>query len=295
MNTAPFAVNSPGRRWRPAVAAVCCAVCLCVLACGGQPAAAGDNPVAAGLSRISDIVLADPHTFTFAVFGDNRGSTTVFERLLTEISDDPDILFAISTGDIVGTGSPSRFDFFFSQVSRRLTKPLVFAVGNHELLGRGEGLYPSVVGARDYSFVFGGARFIILDDTKPGGTDTAGEAFLKRALESTDGSTETFVFMHVPLYDPPGTDIRHSLSPAAAERLMGLFAGHRITHIFCSHIHGFYQGEWGGIPYTISGGAGAPLVGTDPAHYFYHYLKVRVNGGRVTVEAVPVERGDSVH
>ena len=69
---------------------------------------------------------------------------------------------------------------------------------------------------------------------------------------------------------------------------MDVLRGHRITHIFCSHIHGYFTGDWEGIPYTISGGAGAPLVGTDPAHFFYHYLKVRVRGGTVTVEPVPV-------
>ena len=270
-----------------------CVVCLVPVLGGGRQTPSAVSPVAEGLSRIGGIPLSNPHSFIFAVFGDNRGSTTVFERLLDGISDDPDILFAISTGDIVGTGSQARFDFFFSQVNRCLTKPLVFAVGNHELLGGGAGLYPSVVGSRDYSFVFGDACFIIVDDTKPNGIDAAGEDLLSNELDAADGYEETFVFMHVPLYDPPGTDISHSLAPSAAERLMGLFRGHRVTHIFCSHIHGFYQGSWEGIPFTISGGAGAPLIGTDPDHYFYHYLKVRVSDGETTVEPVPVTTDDT--
>ncbi len=281
--------NYPGGwGWKTAAFVIFCAACLVPLLVGGQPSPTADNPVAKGLSRIAGITLPNPHTFTFAVFGDNRGSTEVFERLLTGISDDPDILFAVSTGDIVGIGSRDRFNFFFSQVNRCLTKPLVFAVGNHELLGGGDARYPSVVGSRDYSFVFGDAAFIIVDDTKPDGIDAAGEELLKKELAAADTYGQTFVFMHVPLYDPPGTDIRHSLAPSAAGRLMDLFRGHRITRIFCSHIHGYYQGDWEGIPFTISGGAGAPLIGTDPAHYFNHYLKVRVINGQTTVEPVPV-------
>ncbi len=264
----------PNGRWKKNFFVFFCVVCLASILCGGQPTPSATNPVAQGLSRIGEIALSNPHEFTFAVFGDNRGSTKPFEELLARISVDPDILFAVSTGDIVGIGSRDRFNFFFSQVDRYLTKPIVFAVGNHELLGAGAELYPSVVGSRDYSFVFGDACFIVVDDTKPNGIDAAGEELLRKELEAADAYGETFVFMHVPLYDPPGTDIRHSLGPSAAERLMGLFREHRITHIFCSHIHGYYQGEWEGIPFTISGGAGAPLVGTDPAHYFNHYLKV---------------------
>lgn len=277
--------------WLPA-ALVFLAAALCAPAAGGQASPDAVNPVTKGLSRIEEIVPSDSGDFSFAVFGDNRGSTTVIEHILSRISDDPDILFAVSTGDIVGRGTPELFDFFFAQVARYLTKPLVFVVGNHELAGGGIELYESVVGPRNYSFVFGDAYFIVLDDTNGNRIDAVFEQWLTKELDVAGTYDQTLVFMHVPLYDPPGTGIRHSLGPRTAKQLMDIFKGRRITHIFCSHIHGYYRGNWEGIPYTISGGAGAPLIGTDPAHYFYHYLKVRVRGGAVTVETVPVAPGD---
>ena len=258
------------------------------LVCGAQEAPTTTDPVTTGLALISEITPSDPGDFTFAVFGDNRGSTTVFETLLGQINDDPDILFAISLGDIVGVGTQARFDFFFSQVNRCLRKPLVFAVGNHELMGGGRDLYTTAVGRLNYSFAFGDAYFIIIDDTGPSGIDPAFEEWLKGELTAAGGYGKTFVFMHVPLYNPAGTDIRHSLSPGPARRLMDILSRYRVTHIFCSHIHGYYSGDWEGIPYTISGGAGAPLVGTDPQHYFFNYLRVHVKGASVTIEVVPV-------
>jgi hypothetical protein len=276
--------------WLPA-ALVFLAATLCGPAAGGQASPDAVNPVTESLSRIEEIVPSNPDDFTFAVIGDNQGSTTVFTHLLTQISGDPDILFAVSTGDTVNDGNRWLFGFFFSQVTRYLTKPLILTASNHEL-SRGVEHYESIVGRRNYSFTFGNVYFIVIDDISANRMDSIFKDWLTKELDAADGYSATLVFMHAPLYDPPGSGIHHSLGPRTAERLMDIFKGRRITHIFCSHIHGYFTGDWEGIPYTISGGAGAPLIGTDPAHFFYHYLKVRVRGGAVTVEPVPVAPGD---
>jgi hypothetical protein len=256
-------------------------------AVGGQPRPTVVDPVTEGLVRVWEIAPPNPGDVTFAVIGDNQGSTTVFPRLLTQVSDDPDIMFAVSTGDTVNDGTRRLFTFFFSQVSRYLTKPLILTASNHELF-RGIEHYESVVGRRNYSFTFGDVYFIVIDDISSNRMDSVFADWLTKELDASESYAATLVFMHAPLYDPPESGIHHSVGPRTAERLMNIFRGHRITHIFCSHIHGYFTGDWEGIPYTISGGAGAPLVGTDPAHFFYHYLKVRVRGGAVTAEPVPV-------
>jgi hypothetical protein len=59
----------------------------------------------------------------------------------------------------------------------------------------------------------------------------------------------------------------HACIPeSAATELAVLFRKYRVTRIFTSHIHGYFTGQWQGIPYTITGGAGAELVGNDPHH-----------------------------
>jgi hypothetical protein len=38
------------------------------------------------------------------------------------------------------------------------------------------------------------------------------------------------------------------------------------------------------VPFTITGGGGAPLAGADPAHFFFHYLKVTLQAGEVHIK-----------
>jgi hypothetical protein len=92
------------------------------------------------------------------------------------------------------------------------------------------------------------------------------------------------VFLHTPLFDPRGGDKHHCLAEAAGRRLAALLRQYHVTHIFAGHIHSYFSGNWDSVPYTITGGAGAPLYGTDPEHFFYHYLKVTLQGGKVHVK-----------
>jgi len=96
------------------------------------------------------------------------------------------------------------------------------------------------------------------------------------------------VFLHIPLYDPRDGEKPHSLKPEEASQLLALFKKYHVTHIFAGHIHAYYAGAWEGLPYIITGGAGAPLSGTDPQHAFYHYLKVTIRGSQVQVQVRPV-------
>ena len=87
--------------------------------------------------------------------------------------------------------------------------------------------------------------------------------------------------MHVPLFDPRGKGFHKCLPEKNGKDLLELFERYHVTHLFASHIHGYFTGVWEGVPYTITGGAGGRLQGSDPDHFFYHYVKVQVHGGNV--------------
>ena len=91
--------------------------------------------------------------------------------------------------------------------------------------------------------------------------------------------------MHVPLFDPRGRpEYVKCFSEKEGKDLLELFKRYRVTHLFASHIHGYFSGAWEGIPYTITGGAGAGLHGKVPEHFFHHYIKVHVSGDNVELE-----------
>ncbi|MFQ6044523.1 MAG: metallophosphoesterase family protein [Candidatus Poribacteria bacterium] len=235
--------------------------------------------------NLENINPPNPERFSFAVFGDNKNSHAVFEGVLQRVSNEKGIAFAIDVGDMVYDGEKEKYRYFFKQVKRNCTVPLLLAIGNHELRENGRGLYYEIVGPYYYSFSIGSAYFIVLDDADEEGLDMWQRGWLEEELEKAQSYKNLFIFLHIPLFDPRRGAYHHSLPWESGEELIRLFKRYGVTHIFASHIHAYYTGEWDGVPFTISGGAGAELMGTESDHYFYHYLRVDVDQGKVSINA----------
>ncbi len=243
--------------------------------------------------------------FSFAVLGDNRSSRKVLGEILRRIDADPEILFALDIGDLVFDGEREKYRLFLEQINAA-RKPLLVAPGNHDIREGGRAPYYEAFGPFYYAFRVGDAAFVVLDDADERGFEPSQWDWARRALARARSARYRFVLFHVPLFDPRGrTDpgwlravlpgpardllFHHSLAdPDAARGYARAFRELGVTRIFASHIHGFYRGEWEGVPFTITGGAGAPLVGVDPAHDFYHYVKVTVGPGGVREEVVRI-------
>jgi len=234
-------------------------------------------------NNLQKIRVKRPNDFYFAVFGDNKNSGATFDTLLKMENRDPDIAFGIDVGDLVFDGEREKYRYFIKQVRNNSSLPFLTAIGNHELLEKGRGLYYNILGPFYYSFRIGRNYFIVLDDANEIGLDQWQRKWLEKELKKAQNYNTRLVFMHVPLFDPRDKKHHHCLPKDSAKSLLTLFQKYHVTHIFASHIHGYFTGQWGGIPYTITGGAGAELVGTSPEHYFYHYLKVHVKEGRIDI------------
>ena len=227
--------------------------------------------------------------FSFAILGDNRGGKRVFERMLKEIGNDSEILFVIDLGDTVQRGDRWEYFRFFDQVKKNIRVPFLVVPGNHEVKGNPD-ISKNVLGKCYYSFCVGDIAFIVLSSTSSKGIDERQKKWLVRELEKYKEMKQRLIFMHYPLFDPSGSFFPHALSKKAATELLLLFKKFRVTHVFAGHIHGFFKGKWDGIPFTISGGGGAKLMGDDPAHYFFHYLKVEINGKTLQIMVQPVSQ-----
>jgi serine/threonine-protein phosphatase CPPED1 len=222
---------------------------------------------------------------TFAVLGDSRSNPPVFDRVLKDMAGDPSLAFAIDTGDMVEKGTLEQFVDFFKQIQPYSRLPFLTAAGNHEL-GKNQDLtlYRKIFGPDYYAFQVKDHYFIVLNNNLATGLGEAQMAWLEDELRKSRAFKTRLVFFHYPLFDPRGGKFRHSMPEEAGRLLAALLSRYRVTHIFASHIHGYFTGDWDGVPFTITGGAGAPLAGADPAHFFYHYLKVTLTQGEVQVE-----------
>jgi len=227
--------------------------------------------------------------FSFIVFGDNKNSGKIFNDLIKRLNEE-DVLFCIDNGDLVFVGREENFELFIKQ-AKRLNKPLLTVIGNHELMLNGRGNYYKIFGPFYYSFTIGDSYFIVLDDANGRNLDPWQMDWLKSELEKSYKYKYKFVFMHIPLFVPEKklkrSDALRDLN--CARELNALFDRYNVTMVFASHIHAYYKGTWGKTPYIITGGAGAELIGANPLHDFYHYIKVIVLPDGVRYEVIKLK------
>lgn len=234
-------------------------------------------------------IKVDPADFSFAVFGDHKGHDACFEPLLRDVDHDKQIAFAIELGDLVRQGRRWFYRRLLNQVEKNLSIPFLAVIGNHDLY-RGSSNYREIFGPTYTSFQIGEVDFIFLDTSARFQFDKAERQWLETELQRSQASKVRFVFMHVPLFDPRGRpEFVKCLSEKDGKDLLDLCGRYNVTHLFASHIHGYFSGLWEGVPYTITGGAGAGLHGKDPQHFFHHYIKVHVSGDEVGMEVKHID------
>jgi len=225
--------------------------------------------------------------FSFAVFGDSQDDKKEFpllKKVLSEI-DNGNYLFALETGDMVSTGNKESYNLFYNIIKNTKT-PLLMAIGNHDVLEGGGQNFSDIYGQPYYFFEYGKSLFIVLDDSDSTRMSQDELNWLEEQLKKE--YTHKFVFMHKPVFNPT-SDINHSLVGSSfAQKFEDLFKKYKPDIVFSGHIHAFFDITKDGVEYIISGGTGGTLTGTDPNHYFNHFMKITINGDKITKEAVKI-------
>ena len=235
--------------------------------------------------------------FTFVVLGDNRGDDSgdqppAFSEVLQEV-ERVGPAFVLDSGDMIygHTSEETRVrDQWrrYREAIQRFRPPIFHVPGNHDLWDEPSArIYRELWGNPYFSFDYGNSRFIGLD------TETAnghlGEEQLHWLETQFRGLTQTnvFVFLHRPLFPVDG-GIGSSLDKFESERdqIHQLFVRNRkfVRGVFAGHEHLYSFQPRDGVPYYISGGAGAPLYIAPELGGFHHFLRVQVRGDQVEVE-----------
>ena len=188
---------------------------------------------------------------------------------------------------MVEQGTLEQFDDFFKQIRPAVRLPFLTVAGNHDL-GKDQDLtlYREIFGPDYYAFQLKDNYFIVVNDgSSMTGIGEAQVALAGGGIKANPRPTKPAWCSSIPpSLTPGGVKITTACRRPTGRRLAALFRQYRVSHIFAGHIHSYFTGDWDGVPYTITGGAGAPLYGTDPKHFFYHYLKVTLQEGEVHVE-----------
>ena len=222
--------------------------------------------------------------FTFAVGGDSRSGLDVYRQVLSSVMADGSE-FLINTGDLVNKSTTEQWDAF-QQTMAGFTLPFYPVPGNHDGTGDEnlEGyLRYSGAPAAHYSFDRGLVHFT-LADSHSGGISAGELAWLREDLSATSKPVK-IVVLHHPPFDPDGTD---HIMAYGNEQFMALMVEQKVDYVLAGHIHAFVQGERDGVAYVITGGAGASLYTTGHPQAFHHYLRIRVQGEKVTIEPIRI-------
>ncbi|MDK2927241.1 MAG: hypothetical protein PWR31_931 [Bacillota bacterium] len=225
-----------------------------------------------------------PRSLTLAVVGDSQGRSAVWAAVVDAINAESPA-FVVHCGDLTPAGTREQY-LYFKEQAEKLRVPFYAVPGNHDVRGRGRSLFTELTGSPPcWSFARDGYLFLGLDDADG---ELSQEQLDWLAAELARPGPK-LIFLHVPLWDPrPGED--HALKSAEeAARLHALFRQHQVIAVFSGHVHLFACREKDGITYVTTGGAGAPLYAPRAAGGFHHWTRVQLSGGRVKVEAVPVE------
>ena len=225
--------------------------------------------------------------FSFAVFGDNRDGDQAFKDIIKSINSDKDIKFAVNTGDLTPNGRASEYDKYWKMCGACRVK-IYDTIGNHDLgfFNAGSNIFKEKYGETYYYFDNDRARFVVLDNARSKGMGRKQFTWLKDVL---DTKRTKFVFIHKPIFDPTGSYPNYIMTPKDEnEALNKLLIREEVRYVFAGHIHGYGREERDGIVYIVTAGGGALLYLPAFNGGFYHYVKVTVDGSKITDKVVKV-------
>jgi acid phosphatase type 7 len=254
--------------------------------------------------------------FRFVLSGDSRNEPAVFAQIQERArSEAPD--FQLFTGDAVDIGvNQEHWDAFFEATTGSFAAqemlartPFMAVNGNHEnlslqyiaLFAFPQELSPGELaqGEEWYSFDYGNAHFVALDDSSGGsGTLAAQRDWLKSDLAKVDRTKTPWIFVmhHKPAYScsnhGSNAQVRAMWQPVYDEfKVDFVLNGHDHNYERSVPIRGFQadgvEGQKAasgpnevpvaesGTLYVVSGGAGAPLYGSGTCYHTYYSEKTR--------------------
>lgn len=184
------------------------------------------------LTRLADQPLAPGDTLRFVFTGDSQRFYDQAEALVASVNQQPGLSMVVVAGDISDFGLAREMRWVDERL-RKLRIPYVTVIGNHDHVGNGRAAYQHIFGPLNYSFVYGGTKFIMID-TNSREYNFNGRVpdvpWLEQQLSDLEGAERQVVVSHVPPQDfdfDPNLQQPYVQALAAAPRLAFELNGHR--------------------------------------------------------------------
>ena len=225
--------------------------------------------------------------FKFIVCGDPQNDYEVFDSVLAAARS---VDFLIIAGDLTGSGTSIEFQNFVNKMKASGVKYYTVP-GNHDVATTPVTQnYATYCGAPHQSFDFMNTHFVLIDNSAPSlGFYPAERQWVSADLKAAKAGNfeHTIAVAHVPPRWPYS-------ATASKDQIAGIDANDQLApvlnaggaqELFCGHVHTYQQDKEDGLLITITGGAGAPLLG---ANSYHNYVLVEVNGRRMDQNVVRI-------
>lgn len=187
------------------------------------------------------------HPFNFIVMSDlhlsERQGPQRLDQAMHLIGQRHDIAFVLVEGDIVWNKNPDGLKAILAKAG----VPVHLVYGNNDWNWVQNGTYEKAFGPRDYVFTYANCTFIQMWDCLPrnhienhrGELTEAQWAWLEQQLVTArqNGSTHTFLSMHVPPDSPGGYNNLFFMFTQTQDRLYALLDKYPITACLFGHLH----------------------------------------------------------
>jgi len=245
---------------------------------------------------------ADATELKFLAYGDTRSypenHNKVAKQIYETIKEDPGyqsfILFNgdfVDDGDIESDWDLEFFDPQYKYIQYLLSHvPFQSSMGNHEHSGiLFEKYFPyPFINKRYWSFDYGPAHLIILDQYRDLGKDSEQLNWLKQDLAKNKKKWKIIC-----LHEPGWTAGVHDNNQDVQEYIQPLCIKHDVKLVLAGHSHYYARAVVDGINHISTGGGGAPLYTPDPDKSYitkavktHHFLKIHIKDNRLICTAI---------
>ncbi len=225
--------------------------------------------------------------FRFAILGDRTGEAfpgAYGEAWKETAADHPD--FVINVGDTIQGGHDETLDSEWGHIKELLAPyrkyKFFYVPGNHDVwsLASAQAFEKYTGRPLHYSFNYGQAHFVVLDNSRSDSLPFEELAFLKRDLEANGKQKLKFVFFHRPSW------IFKVLLRDSDFPLHKLAKQYGVQYVICGHIHEMLRFELEGVTYLSMASSGGHL--REPRTYergwFFQHTLVTVHEDKADFE-----------
>jgi predicted phosphodiesterase len=216
----------------------------------------------ANLERLRD--TPPPHgAWKLAAISDSHSGYEELAELVEIFNERGDISLVLHAGDMTDFGLRQEYRWSLEQLSR-LEMPWLTVIGNHDALSNGPGVYAHMFGPLDYSFEWGGVRFVCFNSNRlEFGSDVPDWDWVEAKSVAPEGGG-TVILTHIPPWAP---------ELSAEERFAEIAALPGMLLSLHGHLHGGSARALGPAPSVV--------VGTAES---YHHVIVTIDGESVQIE-----------